>query len=465
MTYLGASVKCAQCHFDEHRGQLGAECQKCHNAVDWKKAPTFNHQASAFPLKGKHADVACAKCHSTLTDVHAPPPAPPRWRAASYLQMKPIDFKTCESCHQDPHKGSLGPACASCHVETDWKSIKTATGRDTSFHDKTRFPLRGGHVGVECRACHGPFPGQPARFKGLAFGACSDCHADAHVGQLAAMPPAKVAACDRCHTVASFAPPRYELEDHAKTKFPLEGGHRVAACRGCHPIDDRLASRVLPAVERRLQAERRPLRLSFAVLHPAKRATGCLGCHDDVHRGQFADGETRDTCGQCHSTTSFRDLSFDHDKDSRFPLTGKHAAAACAACHKPEKVGRGPETMVRYKPLDPACGSCHADYHQGQFASRTLASTGAGGGVSPRPRDCGFCHGTDTFLKTTFNHDAPRFTSYPLQGQHAKVACGRCHPTVTVGDGVKTVRYRPLPRACEGCHVDFHHGNFRGFEP
>jgi hypothetical protein len=27
------------------------------------------------------------------------------------------------------------------------------------------------------------------------------------------------------------------------------------------------------------------------------------------------------------------------------------------------------------------------------------------------------------------------------------------------------VRYRPLPRDCEGCHADFHHGGFRGFEP
>jgi len=467
VTYLGASARCAQCHFDEHRGQLGAECQKCHDENTWKKAPAFNHQASAFPLKGKHSDVACAKCHPTLTDEHAAPTAPPKWRAASFLAMKPIEFKTCESCHQDPHKGSLGPACASCHVETDWKVIKTAPGRDTTFHDKTRFPLRGGHVGVTCRSCHGPFPGQPARFKGLAFGACSDCHADAHLGQLAATPPAKVAACDRCHSVASFVPVRYELEDHAKTKFPLEGGHQVAACRDCHPLDSRLAAREPPAVLRKLAVEKRPQRFSFAVLHPSKSPSACLGCHEDVHRGQFADGTTRDTCSQCHSTTSFSDLSFNHDQDSRFPLTGKHAKAACAACHKPEKVGRGPvtpATIVRYKPLELTCRSCHTDYHQGQFSSQPRPPEDKASRLKG-PSDCSDCHGTATFRETTFEHNNPRFTSYPLEGRHAQVACARCHPTVIVADGVKTVRYRALSRDCESCHVDFHHGEFRGFEP
>ena len=32
-------------------------------------------------------------------------------------------------------------------------------------------------------------------------------------------------------------------------------------------------------------------------------------------------------------------------------------------------------------------------------------------------------------------------------------------------DAIQTVRYRPVPRDCEGCHADFHHGAFRGFQP
>jgi hypothetical protein len=451
-TMLGLGQRCDSCHFDEHRGQLGRECQTCHDEAAWKPPAKFNHNASAFPLKGKHKEVACAKCHPSETDTHIVANAFPAPRATTFMEMKPIEHKTCESCHDDPHKGSLGPACASCHAETGWKVIHTSSGKDTSFHDKTQFPLRGGHVGVECRACHGPFPGSPAKFKGLPFAACSDCHQDAHLGQLRAKPPAKVAACDQCHTVNAFVPVRYEVEQHRETKFPLEGGHGATACRGCHPIDDKLSAKIPAAVHRLLRERKRPERFSLAVLHPKKALQSCLGCHEDVHRGQLAEDGNKDNCASCHETTSFADLTFDHDKDSRFPLTGKHAKTACAACHPSERVGPG-QTMVRYKPLDTACKSCHADQHQGQFLARN------------KPPDCDFCHETATFKKTLFNHADTRFTSFALDGKHSKLPCASCHPTVTVAESVKTVRYRPVPRTCEACHVDFHHGQFKGFEP
>lgn len=83
----------------------------------------------------------------------------------------------------------------------------------------------------------------------------------------------------------------------------------------------------------------------------------------------------------------------------------------------------------------------------------------------PRVRGCDACHKTTRFKDTIFEHNNPTFTSYPLEGRHASVACGKCHPTVRLAAEVETVRYRPMPHACEECHVDFHHGEFRGFEP
>jgi hypothetical protein len=478
VTSLGLATRCDACHFDEHRGQLARECQKCHDEVAWRPAPGFNHQATSYPLLGKHKDVVCAKCHPTVADERTPPNPALVPRAASFMQMTPIAHKTCESCHQDPHKGSFGPACASCHTEAGWKIVNAPGGTDTTFHDKTRYPLRGGHVGVACKSCHGPFPGQPARFKGLAFGACTDCHADAHLGQLAPVRSPKVAACDRCHTVAAFVPARYELEQHAATPFPLSGAHASVACRGCHPTDPALAARISPAVVRMLHARKRPETFSLVSLHPKKAPQACLGCHEDVHRGQLARGADKDSCRACHDTTSWTALTFDHGRDSRFPLTGKHAEAACAACHKPERAADGTK-VIRYKPLDTACGSCHADMHQGQFLGQFLvaAARGAssrrparpgprlGAPMRPRERDCDTCHVTSGFKKTLFDHDDPKFTKFALEGKHSGVACGRCHPTVRIADGVSTVRYRPLPRFCEECHTDFHHGEFRGFEP
>ncbi|MES1209174.1 MAG: cytochrome c3 family protein [Pseudomonadota bacterium] len=453
VTQLGLSERCDSCHFDEHRGQLGRECAKCHDEKAWKPEPGFDHQKTAYPLLGKHKDVPCAKCHQNLTDEHFVATAVPRPRAATFMEMKPIDHKTCESCHDDPHKGTLGPACASCHSEIDWKIIKTVKDRDTTFHDKTRFPLRGGHIGVPCRSCHGPFPGQPAKFKGLAFAACSDCHQDAHLGQIKPTPPAKVAACDGCHTVNAFVPVRYELEQHAKTPFPLEGAHAASPCRGCHPIDEGLAARITASVHRLLAQRKRPELFSFAVLHPKKSPDDCAGCHADVHRGQFASAGGANHCAACHKTTSFSDLVFDHDKQSRFPLTGKHAATPCAGCHKTETPRGGGAAFVRYKPLGTSCGGCHTDVHQGQFLTAALA------------RDCDFCHQTQDFKKTIFDHNDRRFTTFALDGKHAKVKCAGCHPVVRISADITTVRYRPVPRTCEECHVDFHHGAFKGFEP
>ena len=493
-TFLGAPARCDGCHFDEHRGQLARECQRCHNETAWKPPPAFNHQTTDYPLRGKHRDVACAKCHPTATDDDFVAGALPRPRAATFMQMKPIEHDTCESCHDDPHKGTLGPNCAGCHSEAGWKIINASKGQDTTFHDNTKFPLRGAHIAVGCKSCHGPFPGQPARFKGLASGACSDCHEDAHLGQLRAKPPARVAACDGCHTVNTFLPARYEAEQHQGTRFQLDGAHAAVACRGCHPIDEGLGARIPVAVRLRLKARRRPELFSFAVMHPQKAPHACNGCHDDVHRGQFTaddssgrapgktetktevttagknrSGGTLDNCIQCHKTTSFADLTFDHNKDSKYPLTGRHAEAPCAGCHRPTRVGAG-RPFVRYKPLDTACARCHTDYHQGQFLASIDITRESDDRVPAAAHGCDFCHKTTRFKDSLFSHGDPRFSQYPLEGKHAQVACGRCHPTMrlgidVLGADVVTVRYRPLPRACEDCHTDFHHGEFRGFEP
>jgi len=190
-------------------------------------------------------------------------------------------------------------------------------------------------------------------------------------------------------------------------------------------------------------------------MRPKKALSSCASCHEDVHRGQLAVNGNKDNCRTCHTTTSFADLVFDHNLQSRFPLTGKHEKTACAACHKTEHAGTA--TMVRYRPVPTACGSCHADTHQGQF----LASAPRGRAA----RNCDFCHQTRSFKETTFDHNEPQFTSYALDGKHAAVVCARCHPTVRLTEEISTVRYRPLPHVCEDCHADFHHGEFRGFEP
>ncbi len=539
-SYLGAPpiTACASCHFDEHRGQLGQECQRCHDDSGWTPARGFEHARTAYPLTGRHLQVACARCHATVNAAaRANGAVTAPVNAQGFVRYRPVAFASCASCHEDVHQGRLGADCARCHTTAGWKEIAAAAGmadrafhertryplrgahaavacaschaprgppaiyrglafgsctdchRDVhqgrlgadctrchavesweqlagaaggaagrAFHDETRYPLRGAHAAVACASCHGPHPGEPQRLRGLAFGACTDCHADAHVGQLSARGGPAEAACDRCHDLQSFRPARFGLEEHQQLVYPLLGAHRVVACSACHPSDPAMAERAAGELRPALVRQDRPVRVSPVVFTVKGSLVRCETCHADPHAGQLQrDGG----CAACHEVASFRQVRFDHAKESRFPLVGRHAEAACDACHRPEgpavpdpagaspRSAASPAAVVRYKPLPLSCSGCHADPHAGQLAG-----------------SCDRCHAADaaSWKELRFQH-APPFTGYALTGRHARVACEKCHQPVEVAPGVRVRRYKPLPRACEGCHADFHKGAFQGFEP
>ena len=469
---LGAPSACAACHFDEHRAQVGADCQRCHTAETWK-LPRFDHAKAAYKLDGKHEKVACLKCHA---DQPAPPAGElgartPPVRPALFARYKPIPFQACTDCHKDPHLGRFGASCTSCHGTDDWKRLRGAA-KEKAFHEKTRYPLRGAHLQAACAACHGPWGREKAVFKGMRFERCTDCHLDAHLGQLALAAPAAPAAatasasasasagasagappapprtCDRCHTVDGFAPVRFELEDHEKLAYRLEGAHRAVACAACHPKDARLEGKVPAATKARLELQGRPVKPSLALLK-IPRATDCRTCHRDPHGGQFKARTDAEGCIACHGIESWKMVRFDHTKDSRFPLAGKHAKAACASCHKPGAGG-----AVLYRPLALTCAGCHADVHAGQ-----LALPGKG-------TDCARCHEAAGWKeKENLRFDHQRDARFKLEGKHKPLACEKCHLPVAVGKGVMVRRYKPLPLACEGCHADFHRGAFKGYQP
>lgn len=437
-TFLGAAVECAACHFDEHRGQLGNACKTCHTEAGWKPAPGFNHAKTEYPLQGKHAHVECLKCHARTLDADAHKDAVVPPRSEVFQRFHPVSHASCVDCHKDPHEGRLGENCMGCHTVADWLEVKAASGA-RAFHEKTRFPLRGGHADVACKSCHGPFPGVRAVFKGMRFGACADCHVDAHLGQLGSPP----VACDSCHSIQSFLPARYEPAKH--TRYPLQGAHAVVACSACHRTDAGLAPKAL-GIRAFLEKRGRTDRVSLIQLHPRVDGQRCDVCHADAHHGQFAARVKTAGCADCHQVQSFTQVRFDHAKDSSFVLTGAHAKASCAACHVPDTSG-----VVRYKPVAAQCASCHADAHAGQFALAPRAVT-----------DCARCHSTGDWKQIAFAHRPP-WTRFELQGKHASVACTACHREVQVADKVRARQYKGLPTTCAGCHVDTHKGAFREF--
>src|SRR5712691_4730886 len=113
-------------------GDLKMECNSCHIPSGWtpvRVAKTFDHSKLGFPLAGAHGTTTCRACHQAL------------------------DFKgvktDCVSCHADRHRGELGANCARCHTARSFLDRVVMT----KAHRLTRFPLEGGHLGVDCFSC------------------------------------------------------------------------------------------------------------------------------------------------------------------------------------------------------------------------------------------------------------------------------------------------------------------------
>ena len=88
--FSGLPVNCVDCHEDKHYRQFEkngkTDCTGCHDTRNWK-ASQFDHNKAAFPLDGKHINVACAKCHK-----------PQQEGSYFYIKYK-LKVFTCESCH------------------------------------------------------------------------------------------------------------------------------------------------------------------------------------------------------------------------------------------------------------------------------------------------------------------------------------------------------------------------------
>ena len=404
-SYMGLSQDCASCHEDVHKGQLGADCQRCHNITDWKQAKQFDHSKTKYPLTGMHAQVACEKCHfPSGTD-----------KAVKYSGIK---FEACIDCHTDPHKGSFKGTCESCHTTASWKKVNSSIQFD---HSKTKYPLTGGHLKVGCVDCHagGDFKKQ------LVFAKCMDCHTvDPHKGQFQAR--VGKGECADCHTVDAWKPSLFGVKEHATSKYPLDGKHAAVACDKCHT----------PA------GKDTQYKVKFAA---------CADCHKDEHGKQFAAAPYQNHCEDCHTVKDFHRSTFTIAKHQKthFVLTGAHVAAACAECHKAGMGGRT-DKILPFHFQDSTCTACHADPHKGEFKDRMAAKKADG--TLP---GCEACHGTRSWIDITgFDHSKTKFA---LSGAHRVVVCGQCHKATP---GTHEIQFKGTPKNCEACHTDPHGSQF-----
>lgn len=351
------SAQCSSCHRDPHSGRFGAECSRCHSTsgFDHIDGKQFDHDRTRYPLRGRHAGLACESCH----------------RSGAQAVTRPASGK-CTDCHRDAHAGTATLAgqavdCASCHdVRGFARSILPLAA-----HQASAFPLTGAHLEAACADCHRRVP--RATPGSLALGTagvqlrpaharCTDCHRDPHAGRFAPKGPrGREADCIACHDDAHFSPADFGPDDHRNARFVLEGAHRAVPCAQCHTDLTRPAP---TASHGTVDAKHLPF-------EDARRA--CADCHRDPHAGQFASGRGA-ACDRCHGSDAFSPaVRFDHQRDASFKLEGAHARAECSACHTTDRDAKG-VSVTRYRPLSGKCESCHSD-------------TGSRGGARPPGSD------------------------------------------------------------------------------
>ena len=181
---------------------------------------------------------------------------------------------------------------------------------------------------------------------------------------------------------------------HKPPVFPLTGRHLSVPCASCHINGETKGT-----------------------------PTTCAGCHysrrqDDPYRGRLGV-----QCEQCHQTSSWTSVRWDHGVVTGLALNAAHKTIGCESCHR-----NGTFTGANL-----ACATCHTrDYE----ATREPDHKSAG-----FPMTCEACHSPSdsTFTQGRFDHNA----RFPLVGAHRAATCASCHrPGVYVG----------TPRECVGCH-------------
>jgi hypothetical protein len=384
---------CSNCHDRTDRSRQTPLCLACHKevAADIGTRGGFHGRMTGMD------SAQCKACHSEhlgrdgdivkltreqfdhrLTDfaldgAHANVVCDGCHRAGKKYREAPAD---CHACHreEEPHQGKLGRECGSCHDAAAWRHV-------TYDHDRTKYPLREKHSEVPCVQCHfgDRYRGTPQQ--------CVSCHSpdDVHRGE-------RGTDCGECHTTAAWRAAKF---DHAKeTEFALIGVHARIACQDCH----------------------RSGRLEDPL------PTDCYGCHrgEDSHAGRLGK-----ECNKCHDNEKWQTSTFDHTRDAKWPLEGRHKEVDCHACHT---------AATETQKLGTDCHGCHraTDVHAGKLGS-----------------ECEQCHGVEGWRsEVRFDHD---LTDFPLLGLHVAVPCEQCHVTRA---------YKGVGSECYACHQkdDVHKG-------
>lgn len=388
-------------------------CTMCHTSEGWEpRIQGFDHnQATSFPLRDRHRDVACGACH--LNGKFNEPQATP---------------SECGVCHADVHQGQLSSDCATCHSPTSFDDVPSL-----QIHARSGFPLTGAHLQVTCDACH---PGDERGVLAVQDAACVACHESDYRNATALDHVANnlPTDCERCHsTLAWTFGVRF---DHvtASGGFPLLGRHAEIRCSSCHEPG------------------------TMAPLFATTDANDCYGCHQPdwqrAHGGAFPT-----TCTDCHTVDGWAGATFDHNTVN-FPLVGAHLDLECAKCHTVP--GFGPLFTAPSSPDD--CVACHRPDYQREHAGTGFPTTCLLCHNVDRWNDASFRDHDSQYFPIYSGAHRGRWSGcldcHTNAQDFGLFSCTTCHEQATTDSHHREVsNYLYESTACYSCHPDGRSGD------
>ncbi len=326
-------------------------------------------------------ETECSNCHAILDD----------------MSKKEMCLDCHKSIQQDiaTKKGFHGLNdrlinidCRDCHTDHKGRDANIVwLDSDRFDHRLADFMLSGRHIQAECKSCHK----SDLKYRDTP-GICIDCHKedDEHKTQMGKD-------CKSCHNSKTWKTTQF---DHDTTKYKLTDSHKKVSCNLCH-LDNKYKD------------------------SPKQ----CVSCHaiKDVHGKRFGQ-----KCENCHEEDKWNKNTFNHDKDTRYSIKGKHRQIDCRSCHQPDYQSKRDNLAIK---KNRTCSDCHQldDIHK----------------ESNGPK-CEKCHDQKTWAENKFEHDIK--TEFPLYGAHKKANCNSCHQHRKKGE--KT------DKRCYSCHQyeDVHKG-------
>lgn len=231
-----------------HAGIFSTECTDCHLNEAWTPALPLRHDW--FRLANRHAETACADCHT-----------------AGYRAGETPD--ECVGCHRadfdaadmPPHT-DYSTSCATCHTDAGWAP---------SVFDHP-WALTGAHELIECSSCH---TGTPPAWAGIET-ECAGCHRDDYDASPYPNHQTFPLTCGDCHSTSAWTPASEGV--HPESAFPIRGEPHDYACADCH---DAARGSAVDGVN-----------------------TDCVGCHDGAHTRARMDEQHREVGGYPRGTAS-----------------------------------------------------------------------------------------------------------------------------------------------------------------